>query len=172
MMLPSTSRCCSGRFFIHKTLNRRIKRPRLSSAPVLPAICDGLQHSPNVRWLVDTAAASGGRHQTRSSTTGCGEHADSSSLSPDVTGMTEETQALAEALVLSSCQGSVVDSDVVSSLESPPIWQHRVALSKAITLVESRAPDKQKQASLLLTHLMRYSQSRGERADQYFRLGM
>ena len=170
-MMPSTSRCCSGRFFIHKTLNRCSKRPRLSSAPVLPAICDGLQRSPNVRWLVDTAA-SGGRHQTRSSTTGRGEHTNGSSLYPDVTGMTAETQALAEALVLSSCQGSVVDSDVVPSLESPPIWQHRVALSKAITLVESRAPDKQKQASLLLTHLMRYSQSRGERADQYFRLGM
>jgi len=52
-----------------------------------------------------------------------------------------------------------------------PCWKSRIALSKAITLAESRNPRKQHQAAMLLTHLLRDPVAQ-ERRKRGFRLGV
>ena len=54
--------------------------------------------------------------------------------------------------------------------EEPP-WKLRLALSKAITLAESRNPSRQNQAALLLTHLL-HEDTALERRRQSFRVGI
>jgi len=66
-----------------------------------------------------------------------------------------ETKALVDQLLL------VRDKEEVAS------WKHRAALSKAITLVESRSQEKQIQASALLTQLLQR-----HRDKDHFRIGM
>jgi hypothetical protein len=82
--------------------------------------------------------------------------------------MTTETQALAEIL-LSHEKGNNLDDSTFSA----SLWKHRAALSKAITLIESRASDRQLQASLLLTHLLRHSNNESQQDHHSsFRIGM
>lgn len=71
--------------------------------------------------------------------------------------MNAETRSLAEQLIK--------ELDFESS-PSNSWWQHRLALAQAITLVESRGQDKEKQASALLTFLLRKSQPQNS-----FRIG-
>lgn len=71
--------------------------------------------------------------------------------------MNAETRSLAEQLIK--------ELDFESS-PSNSWWQHRLALAQAITLIESRGQDKEKQASALLTFLLRKSQPQNS-----FRIG-
>lgn len=66
--------------------------------------------------------------------------------------------------VMNSATKSLVDrltlpeTDVTAnSDDKSKLWQHRLALAKAITLVESQASDKEEQASALLTYMLRHS---------------
>jgi len=58
-------------------------------------------------------------------------------------------------------------AEYLTSDDPKLVWQRRLALSRAITLAESRAPDKQEQAAFLLTHLLEQSQR-----PSSFRLGI
>lgn len=69
--------------------------------------------------------------------------------------LTEETRQLA--------------IDLLNTSDNP--WQHRRALSKAITLAESRNPIKQEQAALLLTSMLHQPKAL-ERRRKSFRVGI
>lgn len=71
--------------------------------------------------------------------------------------MTPETRVMAEQL--SQTRSTTNNSD--------KNWKHRVALSKAITLIESKASDTQDQAELLLTYLLKH-----HRETERYRIGM
>ena len=71
--------------------------------------------------------------------------------------MSAETRSLADQLL--------VELDFESS-PSSSWWQHRLALAQAITLVESRSPEKEVQASALLTFLLKKSKPQSS-----FRIG-
>ena len=58
-------------------------------------------------------------------------------------------------------------ADQLISDDPTKIWKRRQALSKAITLAESRAPDKQQEAAYLLTHLLEH-----KNRPSSFRLGI
>jgi len=92
--------------------------------------------------------------------------------------MTPETRALAEQLVRgqqqqqspqpsSTTRSRAAEAD--AAVAGSGSWRLRAAISKAITLVESRAPQKQEQAAALLTHLLEHDHSRDK---DHFRIGM
>lgn len=147
----------------------RMKRPRssmlacsLSNVPSLDTSSithHGLHPSP-----FSTATNDGGENPKEEDVVAAGK----------IRNMTAETQALAADLLSSvdhPDQEDIISSHDTSSLSSS-LWKHRAALSKAITLIESRAPEKQVQASLLLTHLMRHANHGEKRQHSSFRIGM
>lgn len=71
--------------------------------------------------------------------------------------MTPETQTLVRELLV-----QIHDPDYDA-------WKHRSAVSRAITLVESKSKPRQEQAALLLTHLLR---NHHPKQKDHFRVGI
>lgn len=78
--------------------------------------------------------------------------------------MTPETRRLADLLLLFTDTSSQPSEESSSKITT---WQHRSALSQAITLIESRTSYKEDQAAALLTYLMRQRSSHDS-----FRIGI
>lgn len=87
------------------------------------------------------------------------------SISSDVWDkLTDDTKRLANQMLTSSGMNQ-------EDIQDEPPWKLRLALSKAITLAESRNPSKQNQAALLLTEML-HNDIALERRKQSFRLGI